>query len=278
MLITCPRCFATYDVPDQALPPQGKMVRCSGCHFEWREAPMPLDAIAALAPQAEPQPAEPASYAPPPSAPTPAAPEKPERKAPAKAISAKTTDSKRALAPLLAWTGVALVSLLGLLILFRTQVANFSPAAADVYEAIGLPVSGPSDWFRFEQVKLEKGAADARTVFTVTGQVINQSARSRSVPLLKIYWRATSGRIGPMVVVRAAEESLESGAKATFSGQLRGLDASAGGEIKITFLSPQEAAVLKPGEVATPVFKPAHEQPTAPPAAPVPVDPHQKAH
>jgi predicted Zn finger-like uncharacterized protein len=278
MLITCPRCFATYDVPDQALPPQGKMVRCSGCQFEWREAPMPLDAIAALAPQAEPQAYAPPSYAPPPS-PMPATPEKPEKKAAAKTTTAKAADgSKRALAPLLAWTGVALVSLLGLLILFRTQVANLSPAAADVYEAVGLPVSGPSDWFRFEQVKLEKGAADARTVFTVTGQVINQSARPRSVPLLKIYWRATSGRIGPMIVVRAAEESLASGAQTSFSGQLRGLDASSGGEIKITFLSPQEAAVLKPGEIATPVFKPAHEQPTAPPAAPVPVDPHQKAH
>lgn len=36
MQITCPACAAVYEAPDDAVPEDGRMVRCSACRAEWR--------------------------------------------------------------------------------------------------------------------------------------------------------------------------------------------------------------------------------------------------
>jgi predicted Zn finger-like uncharacterized protein len=57
MRLTCPACGARYETPEGAVPPEGRMVRCSNCRAEWRARPGPeLGAPAApeAAPAAEP--------------------------------------------------------------------------------------------------------------------------------------------------------------------------------------------------------------------------------
>jgi predicted Zn finger-like uncharacterized protein len=39
MLLTCPKCAATYDVPDDAIGPNGRKIRCRACETSWHEPP-----------------------------------------------------------------------------------------------------------------------------------------------------------------------------------------------------------------------------------------------
>ena len=39
MQLTCPKCAATYDVPDNAIGPNGRKIRCRACDANWHEPP-----------------------------------------------------------------------------------------------------------------------------------------------------------------------------------------------------------------------------------------------
>lgn len=284
MIITCPRCFATYNVPDAALARGNLAVRCSSCKFEWHEAPPPASAIAAMAPDPalagragtfmpstiEDIPLAGRSHSPEPQQPEgPAPAAAPVRHKPA-AIPAKAVVPKAPsqLGRNLLWGLAILVTLACLLALLREPLGRSSAAMADFYEKIGLPVEGPEDWFRFEGVRLEKSEQGSQLVFSVHGRIINQSRHERELPLLKLFWRSSRGSIGPMVVLKADTQSLAAGAATAFNGELKGVDASNGGEVKVTFLTDREAEFLKPGEVGDPAFRSAPPPVPAPPPAP----------
>lgn len=278
MILTCPRCFATYNVPDAVLTGQGRKVRCSSCHFEWTEQPPPHAAIAGLAPEPVFTP-EPAPHVAPVAEPAPP----PRRSAPLPKKAAGAGFSLKKLG-----SGVALlvlgVAVLGAgVVLLRERLGHMSPVMADFYEDIGLPVEGPAEWFRFEGVKLEKSEADGQLVFAVHGQVINQSRRTRTLPPLRLYWLSSRQESGPETIIKADVLQLAPGQSAGFGGQLVGVDASLGGEIKVNFKQQDEAAAAHDAvpaheaaaahDAAPPAHEPAHTavaKPTSPhePAAP----------
>lgn len=297
MIVTCPRCFATYNVPAQAVGGKGRLVRCSSCRFEWTEAAPPAEAIAALAPEfttprqtavaaEEPVPesdglspdefaaraealAEAAlaqSRMSAPAAPEPLVPQ-PSPKARAsttRSLPPKENILKR-MGSKAAWGIFVVVTLVCALILLREPLGKRSLTLTDLYEDIGLPIESPEDWFRFEGMKLEKNEIAGATVFNIHGLIVNQSRREREVPNLKLFWRSVNGDIGPMVIIVPNTNPLAMGATTAFSGELKGVNASRGGEVKVTFVTPLEASILKPGVVADPMFKPSN-----PPAVPAP--------
>ncbi|MEM8790275.1 MAG: zinc-ribbon domain-containing protein [Pseudomonadota bacterium] len=61
--ITCPKCDASYNVPDSALGTKGRKVSCAKCGFEWRA--MPPQAEEAAPSEAAPEPVEPQVAEPP---------------------------------------------------------------------------------------------------------------------------------------------------------------------------------------------------------------------
>jgi predicted Zn finger-like uncharacterized protein len=73
MLLTCPNCGATYDVPETAIGPEGRKIRCRACDTRWFEpARTPADVavpppVTPAAPLAEPVPPAPADAPAPPS-------------------------------------------------------------------------------------------------------------------------------------------------------------------------------------------------------------------
>ena len=75
MILSCPSCKTRYIVPDSAIGPTGRRVRCANCRYSWVQDPPALDLKTAVS--ADETAAEPPVPAPPASAPRPGPPPPP---------------------------------------------------------------------------------------------------------------------------------------------------------------------------------------------------------
>ncbi len=140
MILTCPACATSYFVPDEAIGPNGRRVRCKTCGHDWRasleDAPLELEpATEGLSPAADP-----ASETLPESLAETPAPELPRA---FRARAERKRRTRQAAAAGAAWAAAAAV-VLGLItggVLFREEIVRKFPATAGAYGALGLDVN-----------------------------------------------------------------------------------------------------------------------------------------
>lgn len=145
MILTCPACATSYFIPDDAMGPNGRKVRCQACGEVWRatsEEPLELTlapeprVVSSVEPETPTAASEPETES---LAETPA-PELP------KAFRARAEQQRRlrrAAAHGIVWAGLAAV-FIGLLVsafLFRVEIVKLLPRAASAYALAGIDVN-----------------------------------------------------------------------------------------------------------------------------------------
>ena len=170
MILTCPACATSYFVPDEAIGPNGRRVRCKSCGHDWRVTleDEPLELISAT----EEAPVESGfgkrEEAPDSLAETPA----PELPRAFRAKAEQQRRMRRAAAQGVAWAGLALalLALIAAAFVFRLQIVQAWPQAAAVYKLAGAPVNLAG--LDFEAVGAKTAAHDPNKI-VVSGALRN---------------------------------------------------------------------------------------------------------
>lgn len=201
MILTCPSCATSYFVPDDAVGPNGRRVRCQSCGDTWRatsDEPLILTAEAEAVPAAAPEAADfgKRDAAPESLAETPA----PELPRAFRARAEQQRRLRRAAAHGVVWAGLAggFAALIAAAFLFRVEVVETYPRAAAAYAAVGAPVNPTG--LEFEAVGARASANNPERVL-VSGALRNVRDREIVSPAVRVALLDSHGaEIGHTVV------------------------------------------------------------------------------
>lgn len=184
MILSCPSCQTRYVVPDSAIGPAGRKVRCASCRHSWFQEPAPLDLAA--------PPAAPIGGAPPRQEPAPWPEAPPPAAEPAMHDAAGEESFTRPRRnPARMWTiAAAIVAILMIGAVFAIQYFGLP----EIGQRIGLPVQA-GDALGLEGEVDRRQLASGNELLEVRGTITNRTDEVQRVPQIRAELKDAQDRV-----------------------------------------------------------------------------------
>jgi predicted Zn finger-like uncharacterized protein len=235
MILSCPACKTRYVVPDSAVGPSGRQVRCASCRHSWLQPPpsprasSEWQAPAAAAPAPPPPPLrERAPARPPASVLGPAAePENYDAFAHEPPFRARRNPAKL-------WTMLAVAAAL---LMLAATAAVYSFGLPQLGVDIALPGRGATP-LRLTDIQARKEAlASGNALLSVTGRITNPTGSVQRVPQLRAEIRDPSGKTIYSWSISPPVSELQPGQSAIFNSAEMDVPTGEEGKVNVAFPS-----------------------------------------